>query len=176
MSSWSRAKVDQMSNQMIQVKEMMQDNDLKNQSQKIKLRSRSPSMIDQSIITDKTKTRQSINVKSHIFNVIGSTEEFEERDLNIGGDYDMGTKVATVSNSYLLKHYLRGGISKEVETPRYLNLVVPLTKVGDEAVHKELGDRMERAATTDSSLEAKQDSGNIKLRPNLWQHIMNQLT
>ncbi|GKA73733.1 hypothetical protein Tco_0780035 [Tanacetum coccineum] len=31
--------------------------------------------------------------------------------------------------------------------------------VGDEAVHKELGDRMERAATTDSSLEAEQDSG-----------------
>ncbi|GJZ99998.1 hypothetical protein Tco_0672549 [Tanacetum coccineum] len=34
-------------------------------------------------------------------------------------------------------------------------------KVGDEAVHKELGDRMERAAITTSSLEAKQDSGNI---------------
>ncbi|GKE14039.1 hypothetical protein Tco_1421616, partial [Tanacetum coccineum] len=33
--------------------------------------------------------------------------------------------------------------------------------VGDEAVHKELGDRMERAATTASSLEAEQDSGNI---------------
>ncbi|GJU69475.1 hypothetical protein Tco_1255734 [Tanacetum coccineum] len=31
--------------------------------------------------------------------------------------------------------------------------------VGDEAVHKELGDRMERVATTASSLEAKQDSG-----------------
>ncbi|GJS79328.1 ribonuclease H-like domain-containing protein [Tanacetum coccineum] len=31
--------------------------------------------------------------------------------------------------------------------------------VGDEAVHKELGDRMERAATTASSLEAKQDNG-----------------
>ncbi|GKC40590.1 putative ribonuclease H-like domain-containing protein, partial [Tanacetum coccineum] len=30
--------------------------------------------------------------------------------------------------------------------------------VGDEAVHKELGDRMERAATTASSLEAEQDS------------------
>ncbi|GKB74391.1 putative ribonuclease H-like domain-containing protein [Tanacetum coccineum] len=37
----------------------------------------------------------------------------------------------------------------------------PLEKVGDEAVHKELGDRMERAATTASSLEAEQDSGNI---------------
>ncbi|GJZ74318.1 hypothetical protein Tco_0638464, partial [Tanacetum coccineum] len=72
---------------------------------------------------------------------------------------DMGTKVATVSNSYHLKHCLRGGISKEVRTPRYLSLVVPLTKVGDEAVHKELGDKMERAATTASSLEAEQDSG-----------------
>ncbi|GKB32758.1 hypothetical protein Tco_0872159 [Tanacetum coccineum] len=49
--------------------------------------------------------------------------------------------------------------SKEVRTPRYLSLVVPLKKVGDEAVHKELGDRMERAATTASSLEAEQDSG-----------------
>ncbi|GJW32786.1 hypothetical protein Tco_0052818 [Tanacetum coccineum] len=35
-------------------------------------------------------------------------------------------------------------------------------QVGDEAVHKELGDRMERAATTASSLEAEQDNGNIK--------------
>ncbi|GJT91049.1 putative ribonuclease H-like domain-containing protein [Tanacetum coccineum] len=51
------------------------------------------------------------------------------------------------------------GISKEVGTPRYLSLVVPLTKVGNEAVHKELGDRMERAATTASSLEGEQDSG-----------------
>ncbi|GJZ18126.1 putative ribonuclease H-like domain-containing protein [Tanacetum coccineum] len=31
--------------------------------------------------------------------------------------------------------------------------------VGDEAIHKELGDRMERDATTASSLEAEQDSG-----------------
>ncbi|GKD36977.1 putative ribonuclease H-like domain-containing protein, partial [Tanacetum coccineum] len=34
----------------------------------------------------------------------------------------------------------------------------PPVKVGDEAVHKELGDRMEMAATTASSLEAEQDS------------------
>ncbi|GJT96935.1 hypothetical protein Tco_1092453 [Tanacetum coccineum] len=50
-------------------------------------------------------------------------------------------------------------MSKEVGTPRYLSLVVPLKKVGDEVVHKELGDRMERAATTASSLEAEHDSG-----------------
>ncbi|GJV90878.1 putative ribonuclease H-like domain-containing protein [Tanacetum coccineum] len=34
------------------------------------------------------------------------------------------------------------------------------TKVGDEAVHKELGDRMERASTTAFSLETEQDSVN----------------
>ncbi|GJZ78350.1 hypothetical protein Tco_0643022, partial [Tanacetum coccineum] len=51
------------------------------------------------------------------------------------------------------------GISKEVGTPRYLSLVVPLIKVSDEAVHKELGDRIEKAVTTASSLEAEQDSG-----------------
>ncbi|GKD09595.1 hypothetical protein Tco_1189280, partial [Tanacetum coccineum] len=51
--------------------------------------------------------------------------------------------------------------SKEVETPRYLSLVVPLRKVGDEVVHKELGDKIERATTTASSSEAEQDSGNI---------------
>ncbi|GJU42928.1 putative ribonuclease H-like domain-containing protein [Tanacetum coccineum] len=35
----------------------------------------------------------------------------------------------------------------------------PPKKVGDEAVHKELGDRVERAATTAASLDAEQDSG-----------------
>ncbi|GJU95058.1 putative ribonuclease H-like domain-containing protein [Tanacetum coccineum] len=37
----------------------------------------------------------------------------------------------------------------------------PHIKVGDEAVHKELGDIMEMAATTASSLEVEQDSGNV---------------
>ncbi|GJY30329.1 hypothetical protein Tco_0413824 [Tanacetum coccineum] len=50
-------------------------------------------------------------------------------------------------------------MSKEVGTPRYLSLVVPLKKVGDEAIHKELGDRIERVATTAFSLEAEHDSG-----------------
>ncbi|GJW86421.1 hypothetical protein Tco_0161761 [Tanacetum coccineum] len=36
----------------------------------------------------------------------------------------------------------------------------PPVKVGDEVVHKELGDRIERATTTASSLETEQDSGN----------------
>ncbi|GJR05109.1 hypothetical protein Tco_0528093 [Tanacetum coccineum] len=85
----NRAQVDQESQiKMIQVKEMMQDNDLKNSKSKDRgSRSRSQSMNDQSHYKqDKTITRQSINVKRHVFNVIGDTEKFEERDLNIGGD------------------------------------------------------------------------------------------
>ncbi|GJY19846.1 hypothetical protein Tco_0392412 [Tanacetum coccineum] len=84
-----RAQVDQGSQiKMIQVKEIMQDNDLKNSKSKDKgSKSRSQSMDEQSHYKqDKTITRQSINVKRHIFDVIGGTEEFEERDLNIGGD------------------------------------------------------------------------------------------
>ncbi|GJX56959.1 phospholipase-like protein [Tanacetum coccineum] len=38
------------------------------------------------------------------------------------------------------------------------NISCVIKRVGDEAIHKELGDRMERAATTTSSLEAEQDS------------------
>ncbi|GKC67675.1 hypothetical protein Tco_1100273 [Tanacetum coccineum] len=85
----STAQVDQGSQiKMIQVKEMMQDNDLKNSKSKDKgSKSRSQSMDEQSHYKqDKTITRQSINVKRHIFIIIGGTEEFEERDLNIGGD------------------------------------------------------------------------------------------
>ncbi|GJR70227.1 hypothetical protein Tco_0016292 [Tanacetum coccineum] len=64
------------------------DNDLKNSKSKDKgSKSRSQSMDEQSHYKqDKTITRQSINVKRHIFDVIGDTEEVEERDLNIGGD------------------------------------------------------------------------------------------
>ncbi|GJW45499.1 hypothetical protein Tco_0077145 [Tanacetum coccineum] len=65
---------------MIQVKEMMQDNDLKNSKSKDKgSRSRSQSMNEQSHYKqDKTKTRQSINVKSHIFNVRGDNDKAKQ--------------------------------------------------------------------------------------------------
>ncbi|GJW90177.1 hypothetical protein Tco_0167730 [Tanacetum coccineum] len=46
----------------------------------------------------------------------------------------------------------------------------PPKKVGDEAVYKELGNRMEKAATTAYSLEVEQDNG-----PNLWKHLMSQV-
>ncbi|GJX11698.1 putative ribonuclease H-like domain-containing protein [Tanacetum coccineum] len=66
--------------------------------------------------------------------------------------FDAGTGFSLVLG---LKHVKRG---RDTKIPQSSG---PPVKVGDEAVHKELGDRMERAATTASSLEAEQDSGNI---------------
>ncbi|GJQ93776.1 hypothetical protein Tco_0004915 [Tanacetum coccineum] len=47
---------------------------------------------------------------------------------------------------------------KDTQIPQSSN---PMENVADEAVHNELGDRLVRAATIASSLEAEQDSGNI---------------
>ncbi|GJR97763.1 putative ribonuclease H-like domain-containing protein [Tanacetum coccineum] len=65
----------------------------------------------------------------------------------------------TAASCYLLtkgfdarRHVKRG---RDTKIPQSSD---PPVKVSDEAVHKELGDRMERATTTASSLEAEQDS------------------
>ncbi|GJV30734.1 hypothetical protein Tco_1387182 [Tanacetum coccineum] len=69
------------------------------------------------------------------------------------------TKVATWDDlafkRIILRHVKRG---RETKIPQSSG---PPIKGGDEVVHKELGDRMKRAATTASSLEAEQDSSNI---------------
>ncbi|GJR07638.1 ribonuclease H-like domain-containing protein [Tanacetum coccineum] len=77
--------------------------------------------------------------------------------LYVQGTLDLGLHLYASSTTSLI----RIGYSRANDnwTLRYLGLVVPLTKVGDEAIHKELGDKMERATTTTSSLEAEQDSG-----------------
>ncbi|GKC33336.1 hypothetical protein Tco_1040630, partial [Tanacetum coccineum] len=49
-------------------------------------------------------------------------------------------------------------IGRDTEIPQSSG---PPKKVGDEAIHKELGDRVEKATTTAASLDAEQDSGNI---------------
>ncbi|GJT69787.1 hypothetical protein Tco_1029073 [Tanacetum coccineum] len=60
---------------------------------------------------------------------------------------------ATSDESMLWHRHVKRG--RDTKIPQSSG---PPVKVGDEAVHKELGDRMERAATTASSLEAEQDS------------------
>ncbi|GJU70783.1 putative ribonuclease H-like domain-containing protein [Tanacetum coccineum] len=51
----------------------------------------------------------------------------------------------------------------------------PPEKVGDEAVYKGLGDRMDRAATTASSLEAEQDNGcSVIENPTIYVSLIHQ--
>ncbi|GJS50679.1 hypothetical protein Tco_0624041 [Tanacetum coccineum] len=78
---------------MIQIKEMMQDNDLKNSKSKDKgSKSRSQSMNEQSRYKqDKTKTRQSINVKSHIFNVKGDNDKSKQTPTRMSSVVIFGT-------------------------------------------------------------------------------------
>ncbi|GJS43782.1 ribonuclease H-like domain-containing protein, partial [Tanacetum coccineum] len=54
--------------------------------------------------------------------------------------------------------YVKSQIPKRGRDTKIPQSGGPPEKVGDEVVHKELGDRMERDATTASSLEAEQDS------------------
>ncbi|GKA01035.1 putative ribonuclease H-like domain-containing protein [Tanacetum coccineum] len=64
-------------------------------------------------------------------------------------------KAEYVAAANLLTKGFDAGRGRDTKIPQSSG---PPVKVGDEAVHKELGDRMERAATTASSLEAEQDS------------------
>ncbi|GKA50004.1 hypothetical protein Tco_0743077, partial [Tanacetum coccineum] len=120
---------------------------------------------------DKTKRRQSINVKSHILNVRGDNDKTKQpptrmlsvvqecqhkyqvlhikEDHNNRGDQQIEY---VMLNASPLKHVKRGWDTKIPQSSG------PPVKVGDGTIHKELGDRMERAATTASSLEAEQES------------------
>ncbi|GJR73561.1 putative ribonuclease H-like domain-containing protein [Tanacetum coccineum] len=67
---------------------------------------------------------------------------------------DLLTKAFDVSRF----NFLVASIGKRSRDTKIPQSGGPPIKVGDEVIHKELGDRMERAATTASSLEAEQDS------------------
>ncbi|GJX20864.1 putative reverse transcriptase, RNA-dependent DNA polymerase [Tanacetum coccineum] len=68
---------------------------------------------------------------------------------------DLLTKAFNVS----IFNFLVASIGKRGQDTKIPQSGGPPIKVGDEAVHKELGDRMERAATTASSFQAELDSG-----------------
>ncbi|GKA28439.1 putative ribonuclease H-like domain-containing protein [Tanacetum coccineum] len=68
---------------------------------------------------------------------------------------DLLTKAFDVSRF----NFLVASIGKRGRDTKIPQSGGPPIKVGDEAVHKELNDRIEKAATTASSFEAEQDSG-----------------
>ncbi|GJX97990.1 putative ribonuclease H-like domain-containing protein, partial [Tanacetum coccineum] len=73
----------------------------------------------------------------------------------------MNTVINIDNNNLLTKGFDAGRHVKRGRDTKIPQSSGPPVKVGDEAIHKELGDKMERVATTASSLEPKQDSGNI---------------
>ncbi|GJY77041.1 putative ribonuclease H-like domain-containing protein [Tanacetum coccineum] len=88
----------------------------------------------------------------HMTGNIAYLSDFKEFD---GGyvTFRGGAYGGRISGKGLVLHIKRG---RDTKIPQSSG---PPVMVGDEAVHKELGDRIERAATTASSLEAEQDSG-----------------
>ncbi|GKA92547.1 hypothetical protein Tco_0814472 [Tanacetum coccineum] len=80
---------------------------------------------------------------------------------------DLLTKAFDVSRF----NFLVASIGKRGQNTKIPQYGGPLIKVSDEAVHKELGDRMERAATTASSLEAEQDSVKTIIEASLRRHL-----
>ncbi|GJU72735.1 hypothetical protein Tco_1264140 [Tanacetum coccineum] len=77
--------------------------------------------------------------------------------------------LGSIGRSSELEIILRKPKRKDTHVPQPSD---PTDNIADEAVYKELGDSLVRAATIVSSLEAEQDIGNI-IRPNPRQHLMN---
>ncbi|GJZ51396.1 ribonuclease H-like domain-containing protein [Tanacetum coccineum] len=71
----------------------------------------------------------------------------------------MHTVINIDNNNLLTKGFDAGRHVKRGRDTKIPQSSSPPVKVGDEAVHKESDDRMERAATTTSILEVEQDSG-----------------
>ncbi|GJS14904.1 hypothetical protein Tco_0409376 [Tanacetum coccineum] len=89
------------------------------------------------------------------YNFMNTAINIDNNNLLTKG-FDAGRFQYLVSKSKTSRHVKRG---RDTKIPQSSG---PFVKVGDDIVHKELGNIMERFATTASSLEAEQDSGNIK--------------
>ncbi|GJV21135.1 hypothetical protein Tco_1370155, partial [Tanacetum coccineum] len=81
-----------------------------------------------------------------------------QQALKYKGMFDNGSSRHMTGNKALLTKFSHVYLAKRGRDTKIPQSGGPPIKVGDEAVHKELGDRMERAATTTSSLEAEQDN------------------
>ncbi|GJU20746.1 putative ribonuclease H-like domain-containing protein [Tanacetum coccineum] len=98
-------------------------------------------------------------------NCCGQVLWIQNQMLDYGFNF-MNTKIYIDNESTIsiVKNPVLHGKTKHIEIRHhfirdcYEKRLIQVIKVGDEAIYKELGDRMERAATTASSLEVEQDS------------------
>ncbi|GJY10626.1 putative ribonuclease H-like domain-containing protein [Tanacetum coccineum] len=111
------------------------------------------SCIEQFWFTVKVKT---INGESQLHALVDGnniiiTESSVRKDLQLADE----NGIDCLPNSTIFEQLALMGYKKVPQSSD------PTESVADEVVHKELGDSLVRAATTASSLEAEQDSGNI---------------
>ncbi|GJY72386.1 retrovirus-related pol polyprotein from transposon TNT 1-94 [Tanacetum coccineum] len=83
------------------------------------------------------------------------TEATQDRKSTTGGCQFLGNRLI----SWQCKKQTM--VATSIIEAEYVAIASCCGQVSDDVVHKELGDRMEKATTTASSLEAKQDSDNI---------------
>ncbi|GJS79320.1 hypothetical protein Tco_0729201 [Tanacetum coccineum] len=87
-------------------------------------------------------------------------ESYEKRLIKMVKIYTDNTVADLLTKAFDVSrfNFLVASIGKRDQDTKIPQSDGPSIKVGDEAVHKELGDKMERAATTASSFEAEYDS------------------
>ncbi|GJR07205.1 hypothetical protein Tco_0530189 [Tanacetum coccineum] len=90
--------------------------------------------------------------------VVQSQAEMGEGLANPTDTYHTPTFIQPSTSQHQKKQKLRKPKRKDTQIPQSSG---PTEHVADEAIYKELDDSLVRAATTASSLEGKQDSGNI---------------
>ncbi|GKA85691.1 putative ribonuclease H-like domain-containing protein [Tanacetum coccineum] len=87
----------------------------------------------------------------------GSVQPSEPQPPSLTAPPSQEEQVPAIATSHLQKTQIhrQAKRGRDTEIPQFGG---PPKKVGDEAVHKDLGDRVERAATTAASLDAEQDN------------------
>ncbi|GJX27163.1 hypothetical protein Tco_0233459 [Tanacetum coccineum] len=96
-------------------------------------------------------------------------------DLNNGSKDNSGSWISKRGNPQQALKYKRMFDSGCSRYKAFDASVWSPYKVGDEAVHKELGDRMEKASTTASSFEAEQDSDKRAYPRKFIQYFLNHM-
>ncbi|GKC81780.1 hypothetical protein Tco_1137497 [Tanacetum coccineum] len=107
--------------------------------------------LEKPLVKDEDADNVDVHIPSYSKDITSLSFAYTDSDY-AGATQD---RKSTTRESKTSRHVKRG---RDTKIPQSSGTPV---KVGDETVHKELGDRIERATTTASSLEAEQDSGNI---------------
>ncbi|GJX87169.1 hypothetical protein Tco_0339183 [Tanacetum coccineum] len=115
------------------------------------------SYIEQFWATAKSKTVN--DVKQIHATVDGKTSVISESSVRSDLHFNDKDGITCLSNDEIFVNLALMGIALAEPFNDVYVTPVHTKKVDDEAVHKELGDRVERAATTTASLDAEQDNG-----------------